>query len=71
MDGRRVRTPYSDKRAAEVWRRTYLAETASGRRRVGAENATMADLLDLVEARLPENRKGQHGGYGEPGEALA
>lgn len=49
IDGRRVRTPHSDKRAAEVWRRTYLAEAANGSRTVGAENATVADLLDLVE----------------------
>ncbi len=49
LDGRRVRTPYADKKAAEVWRRTYLAETASGKSRIGAENATVGDLLDLVE----------------------
>ena len=49
LDGRRVRTPYADKRAAEVWRRTYLAETATGKRKIGTENATVRDVLDLVE----------------------
>ena len=49
LDSRKIRTPYNDKRAAEAWRRKYLAEQAQGNRSVGAENATIADLLDLVE----------------------
>ena len=49
LDSRKIRTPYTDKRAAEAWRRKYLAEQAQGNRAVGAENATIADLLGLVE----------------------
>jgi integrase len=48
-DGCKIRTPYKDKDAAEKWRRNYIADAGMARRRVGAENATVSDLLALVE----------------------
>lgn len=47
-DGARVTTPYPSKAAAEVWRRKYLAKLASGEL-TGPEDATIGNLLDLVE----------------------
>ena len=57
---KRVSTPYAgneNKKAAEAWRRKYLAEEASGQRRVGAENATINDLLDLAERDAEQTQK--------------
>ena len=48
LDGKRVTTPYSDKKAAEEWRRKHLAQVAS-KQIIGPENATISDLLQLVE----------------------
>lgn len=50
LESERVFTPYGleDKRAAESFRRKYLAEAASGERAVGAENCRIDHLLDLV-----------------------
>ena len=49
LDGERVTTPYTEAKAAEAWRRKFLAEEAQGKRNVGAENCTLADLFTLVE----------------------
>lgn len=49
LDGQRVTTPYIERKAAEAWRRKFLAGEASGARSVGAENCSLDDLFDLLE----------------------
>lgn len=49
LDGKRVYTDHTDAKAAEAWRRKFLADEAKRTRNVGAENCTLNDLFALVE----------------------
>jgi integrase len=57
LDGRRIRTPHTIKANAELWRRQYLADEGHSRIELGAESATVADILDLVEQDYKQSGK--------------
>lgn len=61
LDGHGVTTPHVEYRAAEAWRRIYLADEVNARRYVGVENCTLYDLVNLAGNGVVNLRPGRLG----------